>query len=61
MQETGLLLLTFAANTAILIFVIFVGLVIFLALRGGINFIVDSITALFGKGPRAKKPPAADR
>jgi hypothetical protein len=32
----------------------------FIGLRKGINHLVDSITALFGKGPRAKKPPATD-
>ena len=34
---------------------------IYVLLRRGMNRVVDSVTSLFGKGPRAKKPPAIDR
>ena len=56
MKEAALLLLALAANALIIALAFFIAFAAFIAIRSVVNYMVDTITALFGKGPRAKKP-----
>ena len=56
MKEAALLLLALAVNALIVALALFIAFVAFIAVRGVVNYMVDSITALFGRGRGQRSP-----